>query len=388
MFKIAIKISALIFLIGVTFATLSEAHAEDKPDYSTYSTEKLTSLHEAGDIEATFVLGYNYFFQADGNIRESVSNIETGLSYLEHAHKEKHPNANTVLSTIYYNGLFDQNVDIERAHKYSLEGALNGSSGGKLNYGIHNVYSSTEEIAVRARGFLIDVADEDGLGGPANENLMEVYYFGTDVFEENFEAARLFAENCVTFGDSLGRCEFLLARDFQNGWGGEKDAKRSADLFLKGAEDGDAKAMWYAAMNLLENGNSESNVAAFEWVKKSADAEYIRGIISLATMHALGQGTEIDYGKAYATYQQAADLKSAHAIRSMASMHCAGEGREKDREICASGLILAYEHGDNIAFQNLRAWFDVSEKSFPDFKANNSTKSHYWVEKYEWLSAN
>jgi len=103
-------------------------------------------------------------------------------------------------------------------------------------------------------------------------------------------------------------------------------------------------------------------------------------------MHALGQGTEVNYNKAYSTYDQAAKLESAHAIRSMASMYCAGEGREKNNEICAAGLVLAHEHGDDIAFENLKAWFGVVEDNFPDFKANNTAKSAFWIEQYKWLS--
>ena len=294
--------------------------------------------------------------------------------------------AHSTLSTIYEFGLFNIPEDIDRANSYNLEGAKRGSSIGKVNYGLHNLHSSKKDISQRAHDYLVEVAAEDSIGGLANQHLTELYYFGNDHYESNYENARLFAENCVAFGDSEGACEFILARDFQNGWGGPEDQKRSAELFLLGAQAGNARAMWYAGMNALNGNNVEKNeMTAFEWVSKAADSDDKEAMISLGVMYALGQGTAIDYEKSYASYERAAMLESAHAIRSMAGMHCGGEGQAVNDKICLAGLILATKHNDDEAPLLLENWFDLSNFDMNQSQTTLKSEFAFWTNQFPWL---
>jgi len=347
-------------IILVTISTLYACQADktnlnNPPDYSQTSTEDLQRLHKKGDIHATFTLGFNHLFKEDGNPRDNVANVDSNLKLLETAHNKGHMQAHSILSSIYEMGLFGINKDPEKADRYNLEGAERGSNVGKLNYGLHNLNDSSEIIANRAHDYLIEIAADELLGGIANEHLTQLYYFGNNVYERDIESARLFAENCVIFGDSQGWCEFILARDLSEGWSGDKDEKRSAKLFLESAN------------------------------KRAAEAGNQDAMISLGVMYALGQGTDIDYEKSYASYTHAAKLGSSHAIRSMSGMHCQGHAQNKDKEICFSGIFLAMEHGDDQAPTLIKDWFVISDSDIEKTRKSRPPKEAFWTEKYPWL---
>jgi len=378
-------------IILVTISTLYACQADktnlnNPPDYSQTSTEDLQRLHKKGDIHATFTLGFNHLFKEDGNPRDNVTNVDSNLKLLETAHNKGHMQAHSILSSIYEMGLFGINKDPEKADRYNLEGAERGSNVGKLNYGLHNLNDSSEIIANRAHDYLIEIAADELLGGIANEHLTQLYYFGNNVYERDIESARLFAENCVIFGDSQGWCEFILARDLSEGWSGDKDEKRSAKLFLESANIGEPRAMWHAGMNALNGTGVEKNeIEAFNWVKRAAEAGNQDAMISLGVMYALGQGTNIDYEKSYASYTHAAKLGSSHAIRSMSGMHCQGHAQNKDKEICFSGIFLAMEHGDDQAPTLIKDWFVISDSDIEKTRKSRPPKEAFWTEKYPWL---
>ncbi|MEP1229803.1 MAG: hypothetical protein ABJG88_03940 [Litorimonas sp.] len=355
-------------------------------DYSQASTEELLKRHESGDVHATFSLGFYHFFNEDTSVKEDVKDVDVGLKYLQDAHDKGHMTAHSNLSLIYEMGLFDVEVDEERANNYTLQGAQRGSDIGKLNYGLHNLDNADAKIAQQSHDYLFEIADKDQVGGVANQYLANLYYFGNQHFDVDYESARLFAENCVLFKTSEGRCEFILARDYSQGWGGPENQERSAVLFLQGAERGSAAAMWYAGMNALNGDYVEKNeVDAFKWVKKSAALDYQNALISLGVMHALGQGTDIDYKQAYSSYNRAAILESPHAIRSIAGMYCNGEGRDVDTDKCAAGLFLAWEHGDDQASLLLNDYFSFTQNDLVSLKTQQLPKKTYWTEKYPWL---
>ena len=378
-------ITLIIFSLSVYGGSAAQT-GEDYPDYSETSTEELQRRYKTGDVHAGFTLGYNYFFDEDGNLKDNAPNVDKGLLYLDTAHNNGHISANSVLSMIYLNGLFNVKQDIELGHKYSLEAAEFGSAVGKLNYGVNNLNSADQDVAKRAHDYLLEIVTEDSYGGSASEQLAKLYYFGSDVYEADYESARVFAEACVIFGDSQGDCEYILARDYQNGWGGDADQKRSAELFLLGAEHGNPTAMWYAGMHFLNGDQVEKNEAeAFKWVKKAADLDDEWAMVSLGVMYALGQGTEIDYEKSYTSYGRAAKLGSAHAVRAMASMHCSGEGRDINKPICRDGLILAAKHGEKLAPKLLNDFVGMTEDGIQAADATRLPHANFWTESYPWL---
>ena len=358
-------------------------------DYSTATHEQLMELHTKGDIDATYTLGFNLLFNEDASIKENVVNAEAGLNFLETAHENGHLNAHSSLSLIYENGLFDFPADNERANEYNLEGAKRGSSTGKINFGLRNLNSENKETAQLAHDYLFDVAEEENLGGIANEYLAHLYYFGSEHFEVDYEAGRLFSENCILFQNPNGWCEYILARDLSQGLGGPKEINRSSLLFNQAGDKGHAAAMWYSGMNALNGiGVEKSEKNAFDWVRKSAEHNYLDGITSLAVMYALGQGTEIDYQKSYTYYDRAATHGSAHAIRSMAAMHCDGNGRDINDEVCFSGVFLAMEHGDKEASLFLKDRFVISDDQIKTISKTRPAQEKFWTSKFPWLVKN
>ena len=375
----------IIFSLSVYNGSAAQT-GEDYPDYSEVSTEELQRLYKVGDVHAGYTLGYNFFFTHDGEPKDNVKDVSRGLALLQEAHDKNHDSAHSILGTIYQLGMFGVDIDIEKSNLYSLTAAQRGNVVGKVNYGVHNLYSQDKATAKRAHDYLVEIATEDFVGGTANEYLAKFYYFGSEIYQPNYESARTFAEACVVFGDSQGDCEYILARDYQNGWGGESDEKRSVELFLLGAERGNSAAMWYVGMHKLNGNQVEKNdVEAFMWVKKAAELDYENAMISLGVMYALGQGTEIDYEKSYTSYDRAAKLGSAHAVRAMASMHCNGEGRDINKPICRDGLILAAKHGEEVAPRLLNDFVGMSEDSIQAVDITRLPNASFWIESYPWL---
>ena len=131
-----------IIFAGVFIVTLSacKANINALPDYSNTSTQELERLHKKGDVHATYTLGFNHFFNNDSSLKENVSNVEQGLSYLQEAHDKGHMEAHSNLSLIFDRGLFEVPVNSERASAYSLDGAKRGSDIGKINYGLSLIH--------------------------------------------------------------------------------------------------------------------------------------------------------------------------------------------------------------------------------------------------------
>jgi len=380
-----LKVVVICFLSASLFATV----VAQERDYSNLSMSELEDLHLNGDIHATFTLGFNHFFYDDTSMKQGVTDVVFGLSLLEEAHEKGHGEANSLLNAIYLHGLFGLEEDIEKANRYSLKAAKRGSVVAKVNYGLQNIDSPNLSNAQRALDYLIEAKDHDKFGGEVSRELTLLHYFGNDHLKTDYVKARGFAEICVLFDESEGDCEFILARDYQNGWGGGVDEKRSAELFLQGAQSENSAAMWYTAMNILNGHHSEPKLeAAFEWVKKSAELDYENAMISLGVMYALGQGTDIDYEKSYAIYEKAANLGSAHALRAMAGMYCKAEGREEDLDICRSGLLLAAKFGDDQAPLLLKNLFKIEPNELTANLNDQNDGDTYWIQKFPWLSEN
>jgi len=365
------------------------AVVNDYPDYSQVSAAELNRRHQTGDAHASYTLGYNYFFNQDGELRQNIGDVQAGLRFLDAAHKRGHDFAHTALHTVYTAGVVGGQPDIERANHYSLDAAQRGDVFGKVNYGLYNLYARDAAVSKRAHDFLIDVSGDDIVGGEALLGLTELYYFGREDFKPDYVQGRRFAEKCVAFGESLGDCDFILARDYSEGWGGPKDEARSAALFLQGAEAGNARAMWYAGMNAL-NGNVvlQNENEAFKWVSRGAELDDGNALISLGVMYAVGQGTPVSYQNAYGAYQKAARLGSAHAVRSMAAMHCEGQGRAKNAALCKAGLFLAAEHGDDQARLLLNSIFKPSEAEVATMRRAPSAMQKVWTDQFPWLLEN
>ena len=353
----------MLFRITFLFLILifgRAAVAQDLPDYSAKSAQELETLSKTGDAHATYTLGYNLVFGPgeDLTLRQDAD-WPRALILFNRANREGHIDAASMLST-YYLGQFGHTRDVAASDKVLIASADKGSVLSKLNYARQYYQSEDSAKRSRARTYLKDAAYDPMTQDVAMDMLVDVTYlpgFGQDA---DFAAARRLAIECTEALPEESYCPYILGRDFDNGWGGEEDSVLSAFYFEKAAENGDRRAMWYTGMNYLNGqGVRKNEETAFQWVEKSAQAEYIDGLISYAVMKATGEGTEVDYDAAFYAYEQAAELGSAHALRGIGVMYLLGEGRQKDREMGTAAIILAADGEEEQAIKILKSYHEA-----------------------------
>ena len=332
------------------------------PDYSRLSASDLQTLANKGDMHAVFTQGYNLIFDANQNLQPNP-NFQKAIALLETAHANGHDTANSILM-LYYEGEFGHTPDFARVETLLTTSAERGSAIAQLNYATRFLGANDPAKSDRAMKYLFSASKNNATKEIAYPYLIDVLYgVGFDK-KQNPPLARQKSIECTQVLPRNGYCHYLLGRDFEDGWGGEKNISKS-DFHLKKAADlGDAGAQWTIGMRYLNGTRVEKNEkAAFEWVKKSASQEYVDGLISFAVMNAIGQGTDINKAAAFEAYEIAAALGSAHALRGLGSMYCAGEAPKTDRNVCAAALILAYQGGDDLAGDLLTRFFDVTDQT-------------------------
>ena len=334
----------------------------DIPDYSELSATELQTLVDQGDMHAVFTQGYNIIFDETANVRADAD-FSKAKTLLETAHAMGHDSANSILM-LYYQGEFGQEPDFDKLESILLTSAERGSAVAKINYAHRFIQSEETEKSDRAFQYLNDAAADEVVREMAYPFLIEILYGAGSGTHTNQPLARKTAVECSELWPEDAFCNYILARDFQNGWGGEVNLAKSDFHFVNAAEAGDPRAQWQVGMNYLNGERVEANEkTAFGWIKKAAEQDYLNGLISYAVMNALGQGTEIDSAAAFKAYEAAASLGSGHAIRGLGSMYCSGEAPKTDKDLCGAALILGYEMGDMQAAALLDHFFQVTDQT-------------------------
>jgi len=351
-----------LFLSSFTHSVFAQS---PNPDYSQLTAVELEALADKGDMHAVFTQGYNLIFdssQEELTIREDAD-FKRAKVLLETAHANGHNTANSILM-LYYQGDFGHEPNPEKLEALLTTSSESGNNIARLNYAVRFIESEDIVKSKTSFEYLIQLSQNEVTKEATYPYLIETLYgINTKTHqdwplarEKSVECSKLFPEN--TF------CHYILGRDFEQGWGGEKDLPKSDFHFKKAAELGDSRAQWTVGMLYLNGTRVEKNEkTAFEWVKKSAEQDYLEGLISYAVMNALGEGTDINTALSFETYETAASLGSAHALRSLSSMYCAGEAPKTDRNLCAAGLILAYEGEDDHAAKLLNHFFSITEQA-------------------------
>ncbi|BDW98392.1 tetratricopeptide repeat protein [Maricaulis maris] len=122
------------------------------------------------------------------------------------------------------------------------------------------------------------------------------------------------------------------------------------DHYQRAGEAGDGRAAWKAGMMHLDGSLGEPDpVEALRWVNVAAIAGLDDGLISLAVMHAIGQGTPVDGPRARALYADVAMRGNAHALRALGAMLIFGEGGPAEPARGVALLELAADAGDQLA---------------------------------------
>ena len=332
------------------------------PDYSRLSASDLQSLATRGDMHAVFTQGYNLIFDANQNLRPNAD-LETARRLLETAHANGHETANSLL-VLFYEGEFGQAPDFAKVEPLLTTAAERGSAAAQLNYAYRFIDADDPAKSDRAMRYVVSATQNAEYRETAYPLLIEVLYGVNFDKKQNLPLARKKSEECVNLWPENTFCHYILGRDFEQGWGGAQNAARSDFHLKKAANLGDARAQWTVGMRYLNGVQVQKNEqTAYSWVKKSADQNYIDGLISLAVMTALGQGTQANPAAAFKIYETATTLGSPHALRGLGSMYCTGEAPKTDRNLCAAALILAYQGGDDPAGDLLTRFFDVTDQA-------------------------
>ncbi len=360
------RLQAILFTAALFVLTSPVFAQTPNPDYSALSQTQLQALADSGDMHAVFTQGYNLIFDYEMNLSPNPD-FAAAKAMLEKAHEGGHDTANSILM-LYYQGDFGHEPDLEALETLLFTSSERGSAIAKLNYAYRYVESEDTVKSDRALQYLKDATQNKVVRETAYPFLIEILYGMNSDVQENLPLARKTTLDCAKLWPEEAYCHYVLARDFANGWGGDADLSKSDVHFRKAAEAGDARAQWQVGMHYLNGDRVEKNEkTAFAWVEKSAEQDYLNGLISFAVMNALGQGTEKNPDLSFKAYEAAAKLGSGHALRALGAMYCAGEAPKTDRGLCAAALILAYEFEDDQAAALLNRFFDISDQ--PGFEA-------------------
>ena len=211
--------------------------------------------------------------------------------------------------------------------------------------------------------------EQDELRVQAAKPLAFSYLFGPDRETQLPKAEPLLREWLVENNDDA-HSAYLFAKGLRNGWFETKDDEEACQNFLLASELEDHRAYWFTGMCYLKGSYGEKNEeTAFKWVSLAAENDEIDGLISLAVMHALGQGTDISHAKAAAAYEAAifaappGTVKQGRALRGLGSMHAFDELEEPDHLFGYTLLVLANEYGDNQAPLLLQRFDDLGPEA-------------------------
>jgi TPR repeat protein len=261
------------------------------------------------------------------------------------------------LSVIMQNDGPGWQADPERAAELREQAVAAGSKAAALNLAIQIMMDSEAD---HDRGVeLLELADtEPQMHAVTAYPWGRAYMFGWGVPQDMAKGVT-YLETYV--GDRDGQTDaatidahFLLGRAYRNGWDVEVDQDRAFQHFLIAADNDDRRAQWNVGMMLLTgDGVTADEATAYDYVRRSAEAEYLDGMVSHAVMLALGQGVAEDDESARDWYYEAALRGSAHAMRGLGMMLVTGEGGDAMPELGMALLQLAAEAGEQDAVKLL-----------------------------------
>lgn len=248
-------------------------------------------------------------------------------------------------------GLVNQGVggpeDPERARQLFEQAARMGSRAAKMNLARDLASSPDRSQWSRALELLKDAMKDYKLGRAGYYPLGRIILLGAhgqDELAGGVENLR----RAVEFEPRNADAQYLVARAYQNGWGGtEKNPVKAFKHFDAAAALGDPRALRERGMARLRgNGVQQDPPAAFADFQAAAEAGNIWATIDVAVMLATGEGVPADPAQARLWYRRAAEQRSAHALRSLGAMLYTGEGGPTDKQTGRAYLELANEAGD------------------------------------------
>lgn len=148
------------------------------------------------------------------------------------------------------------------------------------------------------------------------------------------------------------RSQTILGRMYGLGQGVPKDARASAEWFLKAAEQGVAEAQGMLGyLYLVGEGAPQSNGKAYTWMRKAAKQGDAMAQYNLGVMLG-GTGIKADPVQAARWMRKAAEQEQKNALSSLAAMYQEGKGVKKDLVLAHMLYGLSGKKGQLAAFQN------------------------------------
>lgn len=286
--------------------------------------------------------------------------VSTAMVLLHQEADAGHSGALNVLGMIARNGWFSQPEDPELAITYFRKAiaADETSSRAAATMNLANTLisqtafgdESWREVEALGRTLL----DHEVLGPAAASLVGQAIVLGPDSDARLAEAEPFLVRGLGAVPVDQ-QTRWLLARGYDGGWFGEAKVDEACELFLTAAEDGDVRAYWYTGMCFLNGtGVPADEQAAFGWVTRAAEAGDQQGMISLAVMYALGQGTEVSPAEAANWYVLAirnGGEHTAHAMRGLGAMHLKQELGDDSDQVFGYAMLELAMPDDEVARQ-------------------------------------
>ena len=175
--------------------------------------------------------------------------------------------------------------------------------------------------------------------------------------DEAFEKCRYLAEH-----DGYVPSFVVLGKMYGNGLGTDKDDEKAFQWYKKGAEAGDAEAMYRTGACYYSGyGVAEDEDEAVKWCKKGAENGNADAMNMLGGFYELGAGVEPDMDEAVYWYKKGAELGCVEAMSNLGSCYYFGNGFEKDAEKAAYWNGRAADGGDTDAMWHLAIQYGLGD---------------------------
>lgn len=372
---------------GLSFLFSQTSGADDggqSPATTAVNFEELRENAVAGDADDQFELAFELFLQImDAEpVREDLQAAATtdeARQWAQAAANQDHAEAVNLLGNIASLG-FGESPDVEKALTYFRRAHALGSEAAGLNLGAQLLMGSGPQEEQR-EGFdiLVELSGREGIDDYTLRVAAGYVGYALSVSAAGIEIDHDRGFELLLQGieaDPNNRdFNYVLGRYYESTAGGPIDLQRAAFHFTRAGENGEGRGAWRAGiMNLHGLGIPVDEVEAFRLIQLSADTGYDDGMISLAVMYAVGQGTEIRPELSRIWYEQAASMGNAHALRGLGMMLITGEGGSVDPVRGQALLELAVHGGD----EHARYWLEQVTANFDNSRTDvDAAKSNF-----------
>jgi len=264
-----------------------------------------------------------------------------------------------------------------------------GSKVARINLANRLITSKNSGDQARAVELALSTENEPLIGPLTDYVIGRAALFGLGGRPRDLALGVTLLERSLTH-DGAGNYDalYLVARAYQNGWGGTaRDPAKAYDLFLRAAKMDDPRAQRYLGMALLNGeGVTQDKAQAYRWFKKSADAGYRDAMIDVAAMLSTGEGgVTVDPALARTLYLKAAQQGSAYGLQGIGCMLLDGEGGAIDAAAGRAYLELAAEAGNRPAKQLMQmSQFQAPEALRPQIDKIKAD----WLARYPIVHSN